>query len=284
MPVNVQGTVSQVVQLEPGLVEAHGDPLYINIRGFRWEMDGSKGSYAGVTAQAVTDDDTNYVYLNDSGALVVHTTGFPAATVTHIRLARVVAANGEITAIYEERALLVSGTGGGTDTDAIHKSVAAEISTVTEKGAPVAADLVLIEDSADSNNKKRVQLGNLPGSGGGWVIRCTMGGDDTGAAFMNDTDWEVIRSFRFPGTGVVTPSVFRIVASRAGTANQNDVRLYDFTNAQVIAELTVTAVGKAVYTDSSLQNLPASEAIWEVQAKKSQVQASLGYLHEFEVE
>lgn len=50
------------------------------------------------------------------------------------------------------------------DTDAIHKSTAAEISTITEKASPVSADLVLIEDSADSNNKKRVQIGNLPAS------------------------------------------------------------------------------------------------------------------------
>lgn len=51
---------------------------------------------------------------------------------------------------------------GGTDANAIHKNVAAEISTVTEKASPISADLLLIEDSADSNNKKRVQLGNLP--------------------------------------------------------------------------------------------------------------------------
>lgn len=56
---------------------------------------------------------------------------------------------------------------GGTDTDAIHDNVASEISAITEKGTPINADLVVIEDSADSNNKKRAQLGNLPGGGGG---------------------------------------------------------------------------------------------------------------------
>lgn len=55
----------------------------------------------------------------------------------------------------------------GTDSDAIHDNVAAEISAVAEKGAPVNADLVLVEDSEDSDSKKRVQLGNLPGGGGG---------------------------------------------------------------------------------------------------------------------
>lgn len=57
--------------------------------------------------------------------------------------------------------------GSGTDADAIHDNVAAEISAITEKASPVSADLVVIEDSEDSNNKKRVQVGNLPGGGGG---------------------------------------------------------------------------------------------------------------------
>ena len=35
-------------------------------------------SYAGATAQALTDDDTNYVYLTSAGVLTVNITGFPA--------------------------------------------------------------------------------------------------------------------------------------------------------------------------------------------------------------
>jgi hypothetical protein len=52
----------------------------------------------------------------------------------------------------------------GADGSAIHDDTAGEISAITEKGSPVSGDLLLIEDSADSNNKKRVQIGNLPGS------------------------------------------------------------------------------------------------------------------------
>jgi len=54
--------------------------------------------------------------------------------------------------------------------DAIHDNVAGEIAAVAEKGAPVNADLVLIEDSAAGNAKKRAQLGNLPGGGGGGSV------------------------------------------------------------------------------------------------------------------
>jgi hypothetical protein len=50
----------------------------------------------------------------------------------------------------------------GADTDAIHDNVSGEIAVVTPKATPVNADLVLIEDSADSNSKKRVQVGDLP--------------------------------------------------------------------------------------------------------------------------
>ena len=53
-------------------------------------------------------------------------------------------------------------TANSTDDDAVHDNVSGEISLITEKDPTVAADLILIEDSADSNNKKRVQLGNIP--------------------------------------------------------------------------------------------------------------------------
>lgn len=55
--------------------------------------------------------------------------------------------------------------GAGTDTTAIHDNESAEINAITEKAIPIDADLLLIEDSADSNNKKMVQVGNLPSAG-----------------------------------------------------------------------------------------------------------------------
>lgn len=42
---------------------------------------------------------------------------------------------------------------------------AADLNSFTEKAAPVSADVLLLEDSADSYNKKKVQVGNLPGGG-----------------------------------------------------------------------------------------------------------------------
>lgn len=49
----------------------------------------------------------------------------------------------------------------GDDGTAIHDNVSGEIAAVTVKGTPVANDLVLIEDSASSNAKKRATLGSI---------------------------------------------------------------------------------------------------------------------------
>ena len=73
-----------------------------------------------------------------------------------------------------------------TDADAVHDNVAGEISAVTEKAVPVSGDLLLIEDSAAGNVKKRVQIGNLPGGGGG---SSTFAGlTDTPANFVGAAD------------------------------------------------------------------------------------------------
>lgn len=76
------------------------------------------------------------------------------------------------------RVIYAPGAGGsGTDANAIHDNVAGEIAVITEKTTPVSADILLIEDSADSNNKKRVLVGNLPGGGGGLTAPANPGDD-----------------------------------------------------------------------------------------------------------
>ncbi|MFQ5592320.1 MAG: glycosyl hydrolase family 28-related protein, partial [Phycisphaerae bacterium] len=54
--------------------------------------------------------------------------------------------------------------GPGTDNTAIHDDTASEISTITLKATPVSADMLLIEDSAATNAKKRITIGSLPAS------------------------------------------------------------------------------------------------------------------------
>ena len=50
---------------------------------------------------------------------------------------------------------------GGSDSTAIHDNVAGEIAIIADKATPVAADHLLIEDSADSDNKKDITIGSL---------------------------------------------------------------------------------------------------------------------------
>ena len=50
----------------------------------------------------------------------------------------------------------------GSDTDAIHDNVSSEISAVASKATPVAADLLLIEDTEDTNAKKKITLADVP--------------------------------------------------------------------------------------------------------------------------
>lgn len=54
-----------------------------------------------------------------------------------------------------------------TDADAFHDDVSGEINALTAKGSPVSGDLIVIEDSAASYAKKKVQIGDLPTGGGG---------------------------------------------------------------------------------------------------------------------
>ena len=53
-------------------------------------------------------------------------------------------------------------TGGGLDTTAIHVDEADEIDGITEKTTLDDADILVMEDSAASGVKKKVQVSNLP--------------------------------------------------------------------------------------------------------------------------
>ena len=75
------------------------------------------------------------------------------------------------------------------DTFAIHDNVPGEISAIPEKATPAATDLLIIEDSADSNNKKRIQISSIfdiPGLNG--MI------NDAFVATENQTDFTLSQS------------------------------------------------------------------------------------------
>ncbi|MBW2675548.1 MAG: hypothetical protein JRD89_19415, partial [Deltaproteobacteria bacterium] len=70
---------------------------------------------------------------------------------------------------FNKKKLPVSKFPGGTDPNAIHDNVDAEISPLSDIGSPAAADVLIIEDASDSYSKKKVLASALTGGGGGDV-------------------------------------------------------------------------------------------------------------------
>ena len=60
-----------------------------------------------------------------------------------------------------KKRIQVGSIASGVDATAIHKATAGEFAALTEKVTPIAADLLLIEDSAAGNVKRKVQVGSL---------------------------------------------------------------------------------------------------------------------------
>lgn len=77
----------------------------------------------------------------------------------------------------------------GTDTNAIHVDVAAEISGVTAKAAPTVTDLAVIEDAAAANVKKSIVLGAIMAMVG-WVASLTAKAAPVGADLLAVEDSE----------------------------------------------------------------------------------------------
>ena len=82
---------------------------------------------------------------------------------------------------FDGSAWAAIGGGGGTDVNAVHVNVASEISGITAKATPTTNDIILIEDAADSNNKKKITIGDLPASTADTIYTAdgTLSGDRT---------------------------------------------------------------------------------------------------------
>lgn len=93
--------------------------------------------------------------------------------------------------IYTCQSSVWTAVSTGADADAIHDNQAGEIAAITEKVAPVAADLVIIEDSEAGNAKKKAQVGNLPGGGGGDQVSAD-GASTTDPDLRSEGDVDVI--------------------------------------------------------------------------------------------
>ena len=96
-----QTRISLENQSRDGAVERDGVATF-KAFPFEYQIHGVAGSYAGATAQALTLSATNYIFLNDSGALTVNTTGFPAGS-EYIPLGTMVCDGSDVTATAQKR-------------------------------------------------------------------------------------------------------------------------------------------------------------------------------------
>lgn len=95
-----------------------------------------------------------------------------------------------------------------------------------------------------------------------------------------DTSYVVASTFIFKGTDETPVSTCKVVVS-TDSSDHVRIKLQDVTNATTIIEFPelVNSTGYNIQTSSSLNNLPTSEAIFEVQAKSAKDEK--GYLYYF---
>ena len=132
--------------------------LTFGVRAGKYFNGDTLVEYSGAAAQALTNNQTNYVYLTAAGALTVNITGFPVPSVTpHVRLATVLTAAGDyaIGDITDMRGTaLLSVARGPSELPGVdwQESVIDELNLVTsEPGAPTLGDRYLNTATGDSS-------------------------------------------------------------------------------------------------------------------------------------
>ncbi len=135
----------------------------------------------------------------------------------------------------------------GIDTSAVHDNVAGEILAVTLKAAPVSADLLLIEDSAAANAKKRVTAQSIADLGSGGVSgpgssvdRGRVVWDGTAGAALDDTG---LRDYGASAADPVSPAPADGDTYRNTALDQQ--MHYDGTRAKWLGDVAQVAFGRA---------------------------------------
>lgn len=127
-----------------------------------------------------------------------------------------------------------------------------------------ARDLVVWDDNLAGNYFKIDNTDDVTGS--------VSPVDNISIAYISSTagtNWTTRGSVIFPGTDVSIPTALRITALRNSGGNGYDLRVYDLTNAMVIAEISGLTNGAMVIHDlGAISNLSSTEAIWELQSRR----------------
>jgi hypothetical protein len=100
-------------------------------------------------------------------------------------------------------------------------------------------------------------------------IHVAMNGENSSFFTVKSATYTIAARVTFLGTNLLgTPSSAKFIARTDTGGGSVDCRIYDVTNGQVIAEYTaITSTTFAIYTDSTLTNLPTGEAVFEIQVR-----------------
>lgn len=153
------------------------------------------------------------------------------------------------------------------DADAIHDNIASEISVITEKVTPVSGDFLIIEDSAASNAKKRVQVGNLPTGGATTRIQDLCLNDGT-SPYIQSTSaaWIAVDSVIYRGSTEAGAITNIKALCHIGGGTSMDIRVQDITNTLTICSKTgITETSETIHDLGTISNVPTGAAIFEIQ-------------------
>jgi len=156
-----------------------------------------------------------------------------------------------------KKSVQVGNLPGGADPNAIHVNVAAEIAGIAPKAVPIAADLIVIEDSAAANVKKSVQIGNLPGGAAPVLM--------TGSYLNAETEAYSAAAFAWKGN-FVKPTVsisIHALAAKGDWPQGITLKFGVFTVAAgVVAAVVYKSAG--ITLPNPLDVNPSQARIWEV--------------------
>lgn len=82
--------------------------------------------------------------------------------------------------------------------------------------------------------------------------------------------WSVAGYILYPGANTFCElNRIDIIAEQQAATGSSEVRVYDVTNGNVIGTITgINAAGMAIYSTTSLSNIPSAAAVFEIQARK----------------
>jgi len=118
--------------------------LTVGVYPIQYRLGGTVKTFAGNSGTVLTDDATNYLYLNASNTLTVSTTGFPADATTHLPLAEVVCENGSISSIIDRRGRVIY----AVSVDTTHNAVQIQGVPVSSE-APTSGQVLKYDASGD---------------------------------------------------------------------------------------------------------------------------------------